>query len=111
MCRLLLGFDHGPDQHGGPVRVEDAAHAGLEQLRGGLLGGAFALAALLNHLIDEVGLRQKIDNLKDGVQSRFGKEYDENGIEMSGGEGQKIAIARALYKESSLVILDEPDSA
>ncbi len=65
----------------------------------------------INHLIDEVGLRQKIDNLKDGVQSRFGKEYDENGIEMSGGEGQKIAIARALYKESSLVILDEPASA
>ena len=65
----------------------------------------------IEHLIDEVGLRDKINNLKDGVESRFGKEYDENGIEMSGGEGQKIAIARALYKESSLVILDEPASA
>ena len=62
-------------------------------------------------MIDEVGLREKIDSLKDGVESRFGKEYDENGIEMSGGEGQKVAIARALYKESSLVILDEPASA
>lgn len=65
----------------------------------------------INHLIDEVGLREKINNLKDGVNSRFGKEYDENGIEMSGGEGQKTAIARALYKEASMVILDEPASA
>lgn len=65
----------------------------------------------INRLIDEVGMREKIDSLKDGIHTRFGKEYDENGIEMSGGEGQKIAIARALYKKGSLVILDEPASA
>ena len=65
----------------------------------------------INRLIDEVGMREKVDSLKDGINSRFGKEYDENGIEMSGGEGQKIAIARALYKEASMVILDEPASA
>ena len=62
-------------------------------------------------LIDEVGLREKIDELPHGVESRFGKEYDEEGIEMSGGQGQKIAIARALYKKASMVILDEPASA
>lgn len=67
--------------------------------------------AKIQRLIDEVGLRGKVDSLKDGVESRFGKEYDEDGIEMSGGEGQKIAIARALYKEASMVILDEPASA
>lgn len=65
----------------------------------------------IRRLIDEVGLREKIDSLKDGVNSRFGKEYDEDGVELSGGEGQKIAIARALYKNSSMVILDEPASA
>ncbi len=65
----------------------------------------------INRLIDEVGLRAKINNLKDGIYSRFGKEYDEDGIEMSGGESQKVAIARALYKEASMVILDEPASA
>ena len=66
---------------------------------------------LINRLIDEVGMRQKIDELPRGLQSRFGKEYDEEGIEMSGGQDQKIAIARALYKEASMVILDEPASA
>lgn len=65
----------------------------------------------ISRLIDEVGLSEKIASLKEGINSRFGKEYDKNGIEMSGGEGQKIAIARALYKDSSMVILDEPASA
>jgi ABC-type multidrug transport system fused ATPase/permease subunit len=41
----------------------------------------------------------------------FGKSYEESGIEMSGGESQKVAIARALYKEASLIIIDEPTSA
>lgn len=67
--------------------------------------------AKINRLIEEVGLGEKIASLKEGINSRFGKEYDKNGIEMSGGEGQKVAIARALYKESSMVILDEPASA
>lgn len=65
----------------------------------------------VNYLIDEVGMREKIDTLPDGIHSRFGKEYDEDGVELSGGQGQKIAIARALYKKASMVILDEPASA
>lgn len=65
----------------------------------------------VNYLIDEVGMRDKIDTLPEGIHSRFGKEYDEDGVELSGGQGQKIAIARALYKKASMVILDEPASA
>lgn len=65
----------------------------------------------VSRLIDEVGLREKIEELPEGIDSRFGREYDEEGIEMSGGQGQKIAIARALYKKASMVILDEPASA
>ena len=67
--------------------------------------------ARIHHLIDEVGLRDKVDSLQNGIYSRFGKEYGEEGIEMSGGEAQKVAIARALYKDASMVILDEPASA
>lgn len=62
-------------------------------------------------LIEEVGLKDKVNSLPDGILSMFGKAYDENGIEMSGGESQKVAIARALYKDASLIILDEPTSA
>ena len=39
------------------------------------------------------------------------KQFDENGVELSGGEGQKLAIARALYKDAPMIILDEPTSA
>ena len=65
----------------------------------------------VSRLIEEVGMKEKVDSLPLGVKSRFGKDYDEDGIEMSGGQGQKIAIARALYKPASMVILDEPASA
>lgn len=59
----------------------------------------------------KVGLKEKIDSLPEGINSLYSKIYDEKGIELSGGEAQKVAIARALYKDSSLVILDEPTSA
>ena len=67
--------------------------------------------AEVKRLVHEVGLEEKIKELPHGMESRFGKEYDEEGIEMSGGQAQKIAIARALYKKASMVILDEPASA
>ncbi|MEG1559457.1 MAG: ABC transporter ATP-binding protein [Clostridia bacterium] len=65
----------------------------------------------MEKIIDDVGLRTKIDKLEKGTDSLIGKNFDENGIEMSGGENQKLAIARSLYKDASLVILDEPTSA
>lgn len=62
-------------------------------------------------LIDKVGLKSTIGKLSEGIHTMYGKAYNEKGIDMSGGESQKIAIARALYKEASLIILDEPTSA
>ena len=47
----------------------------------------------------------------DGVMTDGSVTYDENGVEFSGGELQKIAIARAIYKESPFVLLDEPTAA
>ena len=61
--------------------------------------------------IDESGLSEKIGSLPEGVNTMVFKEFDENGIEFSGGEGQKMAIARAIYKNAPIVILDEPTSA
>lgn len=65
----------------------------------------------LNDIFDEVGLSTKIKSLEKGAKTPLNKYYDEKGIELSGGENQKVAIARALYKDSELVILDEPTSA
>ena len=62
-------------------------------------------------IVRQVGLEEKVKSLPNGMASYFGKAYDESGIEMSGGESQKIAIARALYKDASLIILNEPTSA
>ncbi len=65
----------------------------------------------LDALIEQVGLSEKVASLEQGTDTRLFKYFDENGIEPSGGEQQKIAIARALYKQSPVVILDEPTAA
>ena len=61
--------------------------------------------------LDEVGLRERIESFPAGLESFIYKDFDQSGIEISGGEAQKTALARALYKGSPLVILDEPTSA
>jgi ATP-binding cassette subfamily B protein len=57
------------------------------------------------------GLYGKIENFEMGMDSLLTKEFDDKGVLMSGGEFQKIAIARVFAKESSIAILDEPSSA
>lgn len=61
--------------------------------------------------LEKSGLAEKIDSLPLGEETPLFKAYDDKGIELSGGEGQKLGIARALYKDSPIVILDEPTSA
>lgn len=65
----------------------------------------------VTQLLQSVGLGEKIASLPHGAKTMLGKAYDVEGVELSGGQTQKIAIARALYKYASLVVLDEPTSA
>lgn len=48
---------------------------------------------------------------KDGLETFLYKDFDDGGVEISGSEAQKIAIARALYKDAAFLILDEPTAA
>ncbi len=57
------------------------------------------------------GLEEKITSLPNGIKTTLRKDLDENGTELSGGELQKMALARAIYKKAPFVILDEPTSA
>ncbi len=62
-------------------------------------------------VLRKVGLGSRLDTLPKGIHTNIYKNFDENGFEPSGGEGQKIALARALYKNAPVVILDEPTAA
>lgn len=65
----------------------------------------------LSVCIKKSGLEQKINELPLGIDTPISREFDMNGIEFSGGDEQKLAIARAIYKDNPIVILDEPTSA
>ncbi len=62
-------------------------------------------------LTDRVGLHDFVTGLDKGADTNIFKFFDEEGVEPSGGEQQKIAIARALCKDAPVVILDEPTAA
>lgn len=65
----------------------------------------------LTDVIAKLKLTEKVGQMKEGADTYCYKDYGENGRELSGGEAQKLAISRALYKDAPLVVLDEPTSA
>lgn len=61
--------------------------------------------------LTDAGFGQRLSELPDGLDTQLYRDYDGEGVQISGGEAQKIAIARALYKDSPFIILDEPTAA
>jgi len=59
----------------------------------------------------KAGLSEFVNNLPDGEKTYISKKFSSKGMELSGGQGQKIALARALYKNAPILILDEPTAS
>lgn len=67
--------------------------------------------SMCNNLLEKFHMQDKVASLPEAIQTNVSKEFDSKGFEPSGGEGQKIALMRAVCREADLLILDEPTAA
>lgn len=61
--------------------------------------------------LEKAGLTQTVENLPKGLDTHLGKEIFLDGVRLSGGETQRLMLARALYKDGPILVLDEPTAA
>ena len=66
---------------------------------------------LVKDCVEKAGLRKKIESLKDGYDTYLNREVFEDAMLLSGGETQRLMLARALYKNAPFIVLDEPTAA
>ncbi len=57
------------------------------------------------------GFGERLETLENGLLTQLTAEFDDKGVNLSGGESQKVAIARAFYKQADILVMDEPSSA
>ncbi|MEO7718290.1 MAG: ABC transporter ATP-binding protein [Capsulimonas sp.] len=129
LCKLILGL-YEPTS--GRILVDGEASTGVSALRGrGAaifqefmryevtvrenigFGEVTALddGARIRAAAARSGVAATIDGMPEAYNTILGKSFDENGRDLSGGEWQKLAVARAYFREAAVLVLDEPTSA
>ena len=68
-------------------------------------------SAKVENALTRAGFGDRLKSLPDGLNTPVTAEFDEKGVNFSGGESQKVAISRAFYRDSDILIMDEPSSA
>jgi len=61
--------------------------------------------------LNDTGFGERLAEWPQGLETNIYKDFDDDGVDVSGGEAQKIALSRALYKDAAFIILDEPTAA
>ena len=61
--------------------------------------------------VERAGLGERLSRMENGIDTCLYKDFDEDGVEVSGGEAQKLCLARAIYKGSPFIVLDEPTAS
>ena len=92
----------------------------FQDIRTGFFSLAQIVSGMVGDTVDEklaeqcmrmAGLSEKLDSLPEGIHTKLDKQLHENGTELSGGEAQKLMLARALHKDAPMLVLDEPTAA
>lgn len=73
--------------------------------------GEFYDDAGIEKALIDAGFGERLAKMQNGIKTCLYKDFVKDGVEVSGGEAQKIALARALYKDAPFIILDEPTAA
>ena len=82
-----------------------------ENVMGGRYDASPESEAAVRKALDSASFTERLTTLEKGLDTPLTRELDENGVNLSGGEAQKIAIARVFVRPYELIIMDEPSSA
>ncbi len=112
---LLNGIDIRKYNYDDYVKIFSVAFQDF-QLLSQPLGNNVAGASIYDRAkaeqsLRDAGFEDRASRMKKGLDTYLYRDFEEDGVEVSGGEAQKIAIARALYKDAPFIILDEPTAA